>query len=75
MVSIEYTNEGLLVLNTAEPPTVDMQQESDSMYKRIQNILQFDMQDWRDLIKKYEIKGSMIPHRKKVEGADAGSWY
>ena len=67
--------DGLLLIETAEPPTVDMQQESDGQYQRIQNILQFDMDDWRTLISKYQITGSMIADRKPVATETTESWY
>ena len=65
----------MLMIETAEPPTVDMQQETEGQYQRIQNILQFDMVSWRELIANYDIKESMIAHRAPVESNTTGTWY
>ncbi|KAJ3297252.1 nuclear protein [Borealophlyctis nickersoniae] len=68
----ESEGEGELMLARAHAPQAEAY--VDGKVKRVQCIVDLDMQTWRELVDAYKIKESYIPHRKSTITGNESRW-
>ncbi|KAJ4404962.1 hypothetical protein N0V82_010398 [Gnomoniopsis sp. IMI 355080] len=76
-VAVTYEENGLPSLAVSSDNVSRVSAESKAGTRKYQAVLSIDMPLWRDLIQTFNIKDSMIEHRKEVrsQGPGAKGWY
>ncbi|PWN22469.1 hypothetical protein BCV69DRAFT_246606 [Microstroma glucosiphilum] len=71
-VSIDYEDDGEPIILRSEAPT---EEDYAAGLKKRQVVMELDQATWKNLIKAYDIKHSVIPTRKSATTARTGKWY
>jgi len=59
---------------TCEPPTPEQLQDRENPLAKIQNVIHFDMDTWKDIIETHSIQNCVIPNREPVPDANQHAW-